>query len=150
MSEQYFAKICACGNDPTVDQLAIVDTWQVSCLKCKIRTCIYYSRQEAVNAWNRMLLRTVHNEDNSAKKTEPIRQLCPRSNERDKERFYKKYFISKTDGTPFDNEAEYFIIRYDNSEAGKAALRRFAALTDDKELSHNLVMILDVLPPIIK
>jgi hypothetical protein len=39
---------------------------------------------------------------------------------------YNKYQVTKTDGSPVDPEAEYFVLRLDTDEAARAALACYA------------------------
>jgi hypothetical protein len=39
---------------------------------------------------------------------------------------YGKYTIQKTDGTPIDPDADYFILRLDTDKAARLAARRYA------------------------
>lgn len=41
-------------------------------------------------------------------------------------KLFGKYFVEKTDGSPVDQEAEYFVMRVDTDPAAREALRSYA------------------------
>ena len=57
-----------------------------------------------------------------------------------KQGLYKKYIITKTDGTPTDIAAPYFVLRLDTDVHARKALRAYAesVAKDNIQLSHEL------------
>lgn len=53
---------------------------------------------------------------------------------------YSKYKVEKTDGSPIDDEAEYFVLRVDKDPHARAAIRAYARSIkkDNPELAESL------------
>jgi len=56
-----------------------------------------------------------------------------------KKGLYGKYKLEKTDGSPIDPKADYFILRLDNDPVARIAAREYALHTPDKELGEALL-----------
>lgn len=54
---------------------------------------------------------------------------------------YNKYTITKTDGTPVDPNAQYFVLRIDTDPAAREALLAYAKaiVKDDPEFAEQLL-----------
>jgi hypothetical protein len=51
----------------------------------------------------------------------------------DIEGLYNKYFIEKADGSPIDQAARYFVLRYDNDRHARVALDAYASSIRDED-----------------
>jgi transcriptional regulator with XRE-family HTH domain len=52
---------------------------------------------------------------------------------------WRKYRVSKTDGTAADPDADYFVLRLDEDPAARHAALQYAAVTVDEDLARDLV-----------
>lgn len=59
-----------------------------------------------------------------------------------------KYNITKTDGSPTDPKAKYFVLRLDTDPHARAALVKYikSVEKDNPELSSDLVRLLESIP----
>jgi hypothetical protein len=55
---------------------------------------------------------------------------------------YNKYVISKSDGSPIDPNAVYFVLRVDKDPAARAAMRIYANRTDNGVLAQDIYRML--------
>jgi len=57
---------------------------------------------------------------------------------------YKKYNITKTDGMPVDQEAEYFVLRLDTDRYARTAAKSYARACrfEDRQLALDLLAII--------
>lgn len=53
---------------------------------------------------------------------------------------HKKYIIQKTDGTPIDSKADYFVLRLDTDSAAREAMLKYADAirSDNKQLAEDI------------
>jgi hypothetical protein len=56
----------------------------------------------------------------------------------DKRGFYKKYIISKADGSPVDPKAVYMVLRLDTDKAARAAAIEYAMVTVNHKLKCDI------------
>lgn len=55
------------------------------------------------------------------------------------EGLYSKYEIIKSDGSPVDPHADYFVMRLDTDEVARKAALYYSSITPNKELARDLV-----------
>jgi len=58
------------------------------------------------------------------------------------DRLYKKYHITKADGSPCDDEAQYFVLRLDTDSAARAAAVTYAncIVVDKPEFANDIYL----------
>ncbi len=56
----------------------------------------------------------------------------------EKKGLYGKYIIGKSDGTPIDPQANYFVLRLDTDAKARLAAMYYAELTQNIELLRDL------------
>lgn len=56
-----------------------------------------------------------------------------------KQGIYGKYIINKADGSDIDQDAKYFVLRYDQDPVAWFALRSYALNTDNEQLRKDLL-----------
>ncbi len=63
---------------------------------------------------------------------------------------FPKYTISKSDGSPVDASACYFVLRLDEDPAARAAMRTYAVACGNEQLAEGINRCLDWLddPPV--
>lgn len=62
-------------------------------------------------------------------------------------KLYSKYKVEKTDGTPIDPSAKYFVLRYDfksKDHNARKVLKEYAYLTQNRELQEDLCLEADL------
>lgn len=55
---------------------------------------------------------------------------------------YKKYIVTKADGTPVDPKAIYFVMRLDTDPAAREAVEIYTRWVDDYQLAADLSQLL--------
>lgn len=67
----------------------------------------------------------------------------------DQQYVYMKYTIGKSDGSPVDPEACYFVLRLDADDVAREAMRVYAKKCSNKKLANSILRCLDWLddPP---
>lgn len=60
----------------------------------------------------------------------------------DRKGFFSKYIVSKTDGTPVDPMACYFVLRLDTDRNARQAAMLYGELSGDPELQEQLADVI--------
>ncbi len=58
---------------------------------------------------------------------------------------YNKYRVKKTDGSPMDPEARYFVLRPNLDPAARVAMRAYADATENEDLARDIFAWMDEL-----